>query len=90
MFKKELKKNLKDKLIRDKRELLNIKNLIEVAIKIDNKLYKRVIKKRFDQFYKKIKTFFKFIIEYYASKSYFKKYNNLNYRELAFIKLNFI
>jgi len=48
MFRRELKKNLKNELMRDKREFLNIKNLIEVLIKIDNKLYKRVIEKRFD------------------------------------------
>ena len=48
MFRKELKKNLKDKFIRNKQKLLNIKNLIKVIIKIDNELYKRVIKKRFD------------------------------------------
>jgi len=34
--------------MRDKRELLNIKNLIKVLIKINDKLYERVIKKRFD------------------------------------------
>ncbi len=48
MFKREFKKNLKNKLIRDERELLNIKNLIEVLIKINDKLYKKVIKKRFN------------------------------------------
>jgi len=31
--------------MRNKQELLNIKNLIKVAIKIDDKLYKRAIKK---------------------------------------------
>ncbi len=48
MFKREFKKNLKNKFIRDKRELLNIKNLIKVLIKINNKLYKRVIKKQYN------------------------------------------
>jgi len=89
MFRRELKKNLKDELMRDEQEFLNIKNLIKILIKIDDKLYKRVMKKRFDQSYKKAKTFFKFMIKYYASESYFKKYNNLNYRKFIFIKLNF-
>jgi len=48
MFKRELKKNLKDELMRDEQEFLNIKNLIKILIKIDDKLYKRVMKKRFD------------------------------------------
>jgi len=41
-------KNLKDKFIRNEQELLNIKNLIKVLIKINDKLYKKAIKKRFD------------------------------------------
>ena len=48
MFKREFKKNLKNKFMRDEQELLNIKNLIKILIKIDNKLYKRVIEKQFD------------------------------------------
>jgi len=48
MFKKEFKKNFKNKIIRDKQKLLNIKNLIKVIIKINNKLYKRITKKRFN------------------------------------------
>jgi len=38
MFRKEFKNFFKDELIRDERELLNIKNLIKVTIKIDDKL----------------------------------------------------
>jgi len=34
--------------MRDKQELLNIKNLIKVLIKINDKLYKRIIEKRFN------------------------------------------
>jgi len=34
--------------MRNEQELLNIKNLIEVIIKIDNKLYKQVIKKLYN------------------------------------------
>jgi len=48
MFRRELKKNFKNKLIRDEQELLNIKNLIEILIKIDDKLYKQIIKKRYN------------------------------------------
>jgi len=40
-------------------------NLIEVAINFDDKLYKRVIKKRYDQFHEKAKIFFELTIEYY-------------------------
>jgi len=43
----------------------DIFNLIEVVIDFDDKLYKRAIKKRYNQFYKKAKIFFKLIIKYY-------------------------
>jgi len=39
MFRREFKKNLKNKFMRDEQEFLNIKNLIEVLIKINDKLY---------------------------------------------------
>jgi len=48
MFKRELKRNLKNELMRDERELLNMKNLIKITIKIDDKLYERAIKKRYN------------------------------------------
>jgi len=48
MFKKEFKRIFKDELMRDKQKFLNIKNLIKVLIKINDKLYKQVIKKRYN------------------------------------------
>ncbi len=45
MFRQDFKNNLKDKIICNRRILSNIFNLIEVAINLDNKLYKRAIKK---------------------------------------------
>ena len=48
MFRREFKKNLKNKFICDEQELLNIKNLIKITIKIDDKLYERAIKKRYN------------------------------------------
>jgi len=57
MFRREFKKNLKNKLMRDERELLNIENLIKVLIKIDDKLYKRTIKKAIRLISRKSKNF---------------------------------
>lgn len=48
-FRRGLKENLKNELMCDGRELLNMKYLIEVAIEINDKLYKRAMEKRFDQ-----------------------------------------
>ena len=40
-------------------------DFIEVIINFDNKLYKRIIKKRYDQFYEKARIFIELMIEYY-------------------------
>ena len=47
IYRRGLKENVKDKLIRSKREFQTLEQLINKAIKIDNKLYKRVIEKRY-------------------------------------------
>ena len=46
IFKRGLKDNIKDKLIHYKGEILTLKNLIKVLIKLNNKLYQRNIKKQ--------------------------------------------
>ncbi len=65
-------------------------NLIKVVIDFDNKLYKRVIKKRYDQFHERAKIFFESTIKYHQREFRFnQRYNNSNYRKFTFIKLNF-
>ncbi len=48
MFRQDLKNNLKNKIIYNNKFINNIFNLIKVIIDFDNKLYRRVIKKRYD------------------------------------------
>ncbi len=48
MFRQDLKNNLKDKIIYNRRILNNIFDFIEIAIDLDNKLYKKTIKKRYN------------------------------------------
>ncbi len=50
MFRQNFKNNLKNKIIHNKKTFNNIFNLIKVIIDFNNKLYKRVIKKRYNQF----------------------------------------
>ncbi len=45
MFRQNLKNNLKNKIIHNKRTLNDIFDLIKIVIDFDNKLYKKVIKK---------------------------------------------
>ena len=48
MFWRNLKNNLKNEIMRDNKFISDMFNLIEVIIDFDNKLYKRVMKKRYN------------------------------------------
>jgi hypothetical protein len=76
--------------MRNKRFINDMFDLIKVIIDFDNKLYKRAMKKRYDQFYERARTFFKSTIKYHLRESRFnQKYNNLDYRESTSMKLDF-
>ncbi len=67
MFRRDLKDNLKDEIMRDGKSISDMFDLIEVAIDLDDKLYERAMKKRYDQFKERAKTFFESTIEYQQS-----------------------
>ncbi len=48
MFRRDLKHNLKDEIMRNEKTLNDIFNFIEVVIDFNDKLYKRAIKKRYN------------------------------------------
>ena len=48
MFKRDLKKNVKDELMRSDAKFDIIQTLVKVLIDVDDKLYKRAMKKRYD------------------------------------------
>ncbi len=48
MFRRNLKNNLKDEIMRNKKTFNDIFNFIEVIIDFNNKLYKKIIKKRYN------------------------------------------
>jgi len=50
--------------MRDGKSINDMFDLIEVAIDLDDKLYKRAMKKRYDQFKERVGTFFESTIEY--------------------------
>ena len=49
MYHHELKDNVKNKLMHDRHMIDNLNELIKTAIKINNKLYKRVMKQKYDE-----------------------------------------
>jgi len=64
MFRRDLKDNLKNEIMRDGRFINDMFDLIEVAIDLDDKLYKRAMKKRYDQSQERARTSFGLAIEY--------------------------
>ncbi len=65
MFRRNFKNNLKNKIIRNDKFINDMFDLIEIVINFDDKLYEKAMKKRYDQFYEKVKIFFKLTIKYY-------------------------
>ncbi len=48
MFRRNLKNNFKNEIMRNNKFINDMFDLIEVIIDFDNKLYKRVMKKRYN------------------------------------------
>jgi len=69
MFRRDLKNNLKNEIMRDNKFINDMFDLIEVVINFDDKLYKRAMKKRYNQSYERAKIFFESTIKYYSKES---------------------
>ncbi len=65
MFRRNLKNNFKNEIMRNDKFISDIFDLIEVVIDFDDKLYKRAMKKRYDQSHERIEIFFELTIKYY-------------------------
>ncbi len=50
MFRRNLKKNLKNEIMYNRRRINDMFDFIKVVIDLDDKLYKKAIKKRYNQF----------------------------------------
>jgi hypothetical protein len=89
MFRRDLKNNLKNEIMRDGRSISDMFNLIEVVIDLDDKLYERAMKKRYDQSRERAEISFESTIKYHSKESRSsQKYSNPDYREPASMKLN--
>ena len=93
MFRRELKDNVKDELLYYKKTINSINSLIYVLIKVDNKLYKKAIKKKFNNLRRKAKTYTSYlaykkgVLRENIKNNWFK---NPNYIGLILIKFDFI
>ncbi len=64
MFRQDLKNNLKNEIMCDGKFINDMFDLIEIVIDLDDKLYKRAMKKRYDQSRERAKIFFESTIKY--------------------------
>jgi hypothetical protein len=64
MFRRDFKDNLKDELMRDGKIISDMFDLIMIVIDLDDKLYERAMKKRYDQLKGRAGIFFESTIEY--------------------------
>ena len=90
MFRRELKNNVKDELIRWNEKFKNFNHLIEAAIELDDKLYERVMKKRYDEPRERANTF----TEHFSERRRGSRFNNrnhgkFNYYESMSMELDF-
>jgi hypothetical protein len=75
--------------MRDGKFISDMFDLIEVVIDLDDKLYERVMKKRYDQLHERAGIFFESTIEYHLKESRSKqRYSNSDYCGPASMKLD--
>ena len=87
MYRRELKNNVKNEFMRNERDYEDLQELIEITIELDDKLYERVMKKRYDYSKNKTELIYEPTVRYVKSKhqSYIR---NSEYTELASMKLD--
>ena len=87
MYRRRLKDNVKNKFMRNEKNYKDFQKLIEITIELDDKLYKRVMKKHYDQSKDKVEFIYEPTVKYIKSK-YQSYIRNSEYIEFASIKLD--
>ena len=91
MYRKDLKKSIKNELMRYDDEIDNLNRLIEASIELDDKLYDRAMKKRNQISHERFDIYEEFEESYRTQESSYDKRNNnysKNYYESMSMKLN--
>ena len=90
MYRRELKKQVKNELMRDERAYEIFDELIEIFIDFDDKLYERVMKKKYDEELKeKIETYSRRLTSLYSRKSNFERRRHVDeHVDIVSMKLN--
>ena len=91
MYRRELKKQVKNELMRDERAYETLDEFIEIFIDFDDKLYERVMKKKYDEELKKrIEIYSNRMSSSYSRRSSFDKRRRVDeHASTVSMKLNF-
>ena len=91
MYRRKLKKQIKNKFMRDERIYETLDKLIEIFIDFNNKLYERIMKKKYNEkFKKKIKIYSNHLLSSYFEKLNFDKKRHVDeHVNIVSMKLNF-
>ena len=91
MYRRELKEQIKNELMRDERAYETFDEFIEIFIDFDDKLYERVMKKKYDEkFKRRIETYSNRLLSSYFKESNFDKRRHVDeHVDIVSMKLNF-
>ena len=91
MYRRKLKEQVKNKFMRDERIYETLDEFIEIFIDFDDKLYERVMKKKYDEkFKKRVETYLSRLSSLYSRRSNFDKERRVDeFVEIISMKLNF-
>ena len=59
MYRRKFKKNVKNEFMRIEKNTKNLKKLIEISIRLDDILYDKIIKKKYNNSYKRFEIYTK-------------------------------
>ena len=91
MYRRELKKQVKNEFMRDERTYETLDEFIEIFIDFDDKLYERAMKKKYDEEPReKIETYSsRFLLSYFKESNFDKGRRVDEHVEIVSMKLNF-
>ena len=91
MYRRKLKKQIKNEFMRDERAYETLNELIEIFIDFNDKLYERIMKKKYDEELKeRIKIYSRRLSSSYFEKSNFEKRRHVDeHVDIVSMKLNF-
>ena len=91
IFRRDLKESVKNEIMRNDVNIEFFKDLIEIAIDLDDKLYEKVMKKRYQDSRERARPYLELISERCNKERQFdnKSSYTSNYRRLMWMELNF-